>query len=150
MSTILDALRKSEQERKLNDLPTLTDMPAPEERSRIPPVLTSALVVLLLVLIAVLLYWVLQNAAAQKSTSSSNSIVLSNDTLEAETAGVDESEQIIVNVVSWSQQPAQRFAMINGKLYRENEFVRAGLKVESIQADSVVLNLRGQRIVRQP
>jgi hypothetical protein len=150
MSTILDALRKSEQERKLNDLPTLTDMAAPEEHRRISPVLTSVLIALLLVLIGILIYWVLQNTAAQKSTSAPNSIVLSNDTLEAETAKVNENEEIIVNVVSWSKQPEQRFAMINGKLYRENEFVRAGLKLESIQADSVVLNQRGQRIIRQP
>lgn len=150
MSTILDALRKSEQERKLNDLPTLTEMKAPEEHSRISPVLTSLIVLLLLVLTGTLMYWLLQNVATQQSTSAANSIVLSNDTLEAEATDVSEDEQIIVNVVSWSEQSAQRFAMINGKLYRENEFVRAGLKLESIQTDSVVLNLRGQRIIRQP
>ena len=150
MSTILDALRKSEQERKLSDLPTLTDMTAPEEHSRLSPVLISMLVVLLLVIIGILMYWLLQNAANQQSVPVATNIVLSNDTLEAGASGVNNDEQIIVNVVSWSEQPAQRFAMINGKLYRENQFVRTGLKLESIQADSVVLNLRGQRIIRQP
>ena len=150
MSTILDALRKSEQERKLNNLPTLSDMPAPVEHRRMPPALVSILVVLLLLIIGVLLYWLVYNGAAQQPATSANSIVLSNDTLQAKTAAPNEEQQIVVNVVSWSQQAEQRFAMINGKLYRENEFIRAGLKVESIQADSVVLNLRGQRIVRQP
>ncbi|MFT5609178.1 MAG: hypothetical protein ACI9PZ_002997, partial [Parvicella sp.] len=46
MSTILDALRKSEQERKLTKLPTLSDMPAPQEQARWPHWLILGLIVL--------------------------------------------------------------------------------------------------------
>jgi len=51
MSTILDALKKSEQERKLNKLPTLTDMAAPQEPSRWPLYIGSGLALLSIALV---------------------------------------------------------------------------------------------------
>ena len=57
---------------------------------------------------------------------------------------------IIVNVLSYSSDTSQSFAMINGKLFRQGEFVRPGLRVEEIRVDAVVLNLRGRQIVRKP
>jgi len=57
---------------------------------------------------------------------------------------------IVVNVVSYSEQADQSFVMIDGKLFRQGEFVRAGLKVEKIKFDEVVLNLRGRKITRKP
>ena len=58
MSTILDALKKSEQERKLNKLPTLSDMPTPQEKKSWPRIV---LLVLILVLATVALLVVLNN-----------------------------------------------------------------------------------------
>ena len=52
MSTILDALKKSEQERKLNKLPTLSDMPAPEEPRRWPQLVIIGLLLLVVALLA--------------------------------------------------------------------------------------------------
>ena len=51
---------------------------------------------------------------------------------------------------SYSVSPEKRFIMIGSKLIREGEFVRAGLKVEEIRQDEVVLNLRGKQITRRP
>ena len=55
MSTILDALKKSEQERRSNHVPTLSDMPVPQERSRMPVYLVLGLSLLLAVAIGALL-----------------------------------------------------------------------------------------------
>lgn len=144
MSTILDALKKSEQERKLNQVPTLSDMPVPNEPSRWPTILLLIVIVLLLVLIGFALnqWW---------SKAASSPVVISNSTTEGGAAPVQASpEDVLVNVVSYSEQAEQRFVMIDGKLFRENDYVRAGLKVEEIRQNEVVLNLRGRRIIRQP
>ena len=145
MSTILDALKKSEQERKLNELPTLADMPAPEEASRWPLFVGVIIALLLLILV-----WLLLEARqAATPANDSNDIVLSNETVGAGTS-IDASDEIVINVISWSEQAEQRFVMINGRMFREDEFVRAGLKVIEITEQGVILNERGRRIVRKP
>ena len=145
MSTILDALKKSEQERKLGDIPTLSDMPVPEEpRTSSMLWMIGLVAVCLLVVIIVLL---LQNQSTGSANSDQeNSIVLSNETL----ASGEAEQPFEVNVVSWSQDPAQRFVIIDGQLARENEFVRPGLKVELIKNSSVILIDRGSRIEISP
>ena len=60
------------------------------------------------------------------------------------------ADNVVVNVVSFSEKPEQRFAMINGKMVREGEFVEAGLLVEKIERESVVFNLRGKQFSRRP
>jgi hypothetical protein len=148
MSTILEALRKSEQDRKLNSVPTLSDMPVPQEPSRWPMVVallsvTSMLIVLLLIYGR---QWL------QPSNEVTEVVAISNQSLgnvnSKGTAGSD--QELIVNVVSFSELPSQSFTMINGKLYRQGEFIRAGLKVEKIETDRIILNLRGRRIIRTP
>jgi flagellar basal body-associated protein FliL len=147
MSTILEALKKSEQERRLNDVPTLADMPTPQEASKWPQILLIALIVLISILLLVLAvrWWGADQAAEQ------GPVHISNQTVGAVPADQSTStDKILVNVVSYSEIPGQSFTMINGQLYRENEFVRAGLKVEKIEVDRVILNLRGRRIIRTP
>lgn len=147
MSTILDALKKSEQERKLNDIPTLSDMPAPQETSRWPMIVIAVFLFLLLVLVGVLLSkWVASNGSPEVSVITNNDALIENqqgDILLADNTTV-------VSVVSFSEDAAQRFAIINGSLFRENDYVQAGLKVESILEDSVVLIERGKRINLKP
>ena len=71
MSTILDALKKSEQERKLNKLPTLNDMVTPQEPSRWPLVAGLALL-LAMIALTVLAYfiWVYKPDAGESADSS--------------------------------------------------------------------------------
>lgn len=145
MSTILDALKKSEQERKLNNLPTLSDMPAPQEQSRWPLYAGLSVAILLLVVLVLLL----GDRSSQTELAPRAPIAVNNQTVE-DTSGIDPEAAVVINVVSYSEQPAQRFVMINGKMFRENEFVRAGLKVIEITEQGVVLNERGRRIVKQP
>lgn len=155
MSTILDALKKSEKERKLNNIPTLSDMPAPQEKSRWPLSLLAVLALGLLIAIAWMLTGSLRLSGSQADGSAVQDIVISNETVQDAVATVQPAadvnpETVVVNVVSYSEDPETRFVIIGGKLFRENEFVTAGVKVEAIQPDSVILNQRGQRITRTP
>lgn len=157
MSTILEALRRSEQERKLNDIPTLSNMRAPQEASRWPAIGLMIMGLLLLALVAFLASnWFsgrgLLGPGSSDQTMPDVPVAVTNETVGVPDVAKpsEESKDIVVNVVSYSDQAEQRFAMINGKLFREGEFVRGGLKVEKILPDEVVLVSRGRRIVRKP
>jgi len=147
MSTILDALKKSEQERNLNNIPTLSDIPTPQESSRWPMIAFAAAV---FVLIAIMIFFA--GLWWPQSEQTNAPIVITNETIAASQAQQNKanSDEIVVNVVSYSEQADQRFAMINGKMFREGDFVRGGLRVEEIHPGHVELNLRGRKIVRSP
>ena len=160
MSTILDALRKSEQERKLNRLPTLTDMAAPQEPSRWPLYIGLALVFLAVALV-VLAYviWSAKSdvAIGQAITQTDAATLASADvqgSAQASAIGVGGvrplEDSMLVNVVSYSKDPAFSFAMVNGKMVREGDFIEPGLKLEEILPDAVVFNSRGKKITRSP
>ncbi len=159
MSTILDALRKSEQERKRTDVPTLSDMPTPQESARWP---LYAIAILSLVLALVLGVLLSQWLSAPRSKEPSSSGVLSaqerplpdsgqptNQSLDT-TSNVSAADDLVVNVVSYSDSPEQRFVVLNGKMHRENDFVQAGMKVHEIKPSAVVLNIRGELVTRTP
>lgn len=146
MSTILDALKKSEQERKLNNVPTLSDMPTPQETKSWPLVLLFIAILLLSILVAVLFFRT-QASDQDQDVSKVNSSL---EVTGKPSALVVSDADIVVNVVSYSEQQELSFVMINGKLFRNGEFVLAGLRVEEIKPDEVVLNLRGKRITRKP
>ena len=151
MSTILDALKRSEQERKLNDVPTLSDIPAPQEKSRWPLFLLSALLVIFLAIIVWLL-WGKFSDKVQKQNADQVKLA-SNDANNPQSVNDDNSvgaNAITVNIISYSEDATQRFTIINGKMFREGEFVSAGLKIQTIGQDSVMLNNRGELVSRQP
>lgn len=157
MSTILDALRKSEQERRLNSLPRLSDMPAPQEPNPWPKrILIGIIVALVIAAIVVATLWL--SSRNKDIESGKTTIELSNDTLSMDSSSSDSEEiedptdakQLVVNVISYSEDERQRFVMINGKLFRQGEFINAGLKIDSISKDSVILNQRGRRLERRP
>jgi len=165
MSTILEALKKSEEERKVTKVPTLADMPTPHEPQRWPHVLLFLIFALLLILIGFAVKLVLfpsdkqsvvRSVAAPETAVESIDLSQQGDGAQDDIAKDEQntvttsSDVIEVNVVSYSDQPEKRFVMIGGKLFRENEFVRAGLKVEEIRRDEVVLNQRGEQIIRRP
>ncbi len=159
MSAILDALRKSEQERNQNTVPTLNDMAAPSEPSKWPLFLSIA-VVLLAIALAVLAYiiWTSADSAsdvavqnrASKAVAQASSLEQSFDVDEKDIASAEIKQVTAVNIVSYSENPELRFAMVNGKMVREGEFIQPGLKVDKIRADSVVFNLRGEKLERSP
>jgi hypothetical protein len=163
MSTILDALRKSEQERKLNKLPTLTDMAAPQETSRWP--LYIGLTLVLLAIALVILAYVIWSAKPEFSAASMAKVNSAasrlqmpgsdaQQSIQAPRLNADEATRpedlMLVNVVSYSIDPALSFAMVNGKMLREGDFIEPGLKLEEILLDAVIFNLRGKKITRSP
>lgn len=139
MSTILEALKKSERERKLSDLPTLSDMPAMEEPSPFKWIgLTLLGLAIVSVLAAVIVMVFMSSEAPSRAVSDG---VLS---------PVDSVAQTTLSVLSYSESANQRFAIINEKLVREGDFLSTGIKVEEIQLDRVILNVRGERMSLQP
>jgi hypothetical protein len=160
MSTILDALRKSEQERKLNKLPTLTDMAAPQEPSRWPLYIGSALVLLALALV-ILAYVIWSGKSEVAAEVAAGQAVVQTNAAQSDSADVQVmgssageigqlKDSMLVNVVSYSKDPAHSFAMVNGKMVREGDFIEPGLKLEEILPDAVVFNSRGKKITRSP
>ncbi len=145
MSTILEALQKSERERKLSDVPVLTDMPTPVEAPRWPLYLGVFIVLLLAALVFVLL---VEKQNSNAISAAVEQTVINNETI-AEQKKAEESTDLVVNVVSYSDDIDQRFAMVNGKMFRQGEFVRAGLKLVEITKDSVIFNNRGKRLVKK-
>ena len=140
MSTILDALKKSEQERKLKAVPRLADSPPPAERSAWPMwVLTAAIVLLALGLVYVYL-------SVPKSVSQIDSLNVPASDLQEDTASSTNSSELVLSVLSYAENPSERFAMIDDQLVREGDYLRAGLKVIEIQAEKVLLDQRGQKI----
>jgi len=156
MSTILEALKKSEQERRLNNIPTLSDMPTPQEPSRWPIILLSLGLILLLILMALVVNKVWFDSSVQpkpkeKQSSIETSQVEIINTPDAQEISISPSKSALtVNVVSYSENPEKRFIMIGGDLFREGEFVKAGVIVEEIRQNEVVFNSRGEQIIRRP
>ena len=140
MSTILEALKRSERERKLNDVPKLADMPAIVEPSPFKWVLLTVSAVLAVALITALLVFAFnsQSTTQVPFTGSTSDLSVRADALPD------------LSVISYSENPSQRFAMINNKLLREGDFLAAGIKVEHILSDQVVIILNGDRIVLKP
>lgn len=152
MSTILDALKKSEQERKKNHVPTLSDMPVPEESARWPLYVIAVLSLLLACLIGVLIAnWYGPNRSTSQGQHTKSMV---NSDAANQVSAVDAPQNdiadVVVNVVSYSEESSQRFVMLDGKMYRENDFVRAGLRVDEIKSNAVVLNYRGELLTRTP
>ena len=135
MSTILDALKRSERERKLNEIPTLTDMAAIEEPSPFKWILLTVLVVIAISLVTALTVWVFNK---QSSTQGFVATLDANNELPR------------LSVISYSENPLQRFAMLNNKLLREGDSLAPGVKVVEIQADQVMINMQGEQIVLKP
>lgn len=139
MSTILEALKKSERERKLSDLPTLSDMPAIEEPRPFKWVgLTLLGLAFVSVLAAIIVITFMPSGTPPPGASSE---LLS---------PADSVAQTTLSVLSYSESANQRFAIINEKLVREGDFLSTGIKVEEIRFDRVILNVRGERISLQP
>lgn len=188
MSYILDALRKSEQEREQEALPTLRTPPRRAPRHRwLRVVLPLGAVALVAVIAAV---WVagpglldarnasrapagVDDSAARPVTSPAAPRTAEvetpdprNDATGAQpearpsnqavgAAGPDPATRrrvkgLSVNVVSYSDVPERRFAMIDQRIVRESEIVADGVVVERIVPDGVVLSVGAEEVLLRP
>ena len=152
MSTILDALRKSEQERREHVVPTLEDYPVPEERTGFNYLLL-ALIVLLLT-IAILLYMLFRNDEISLGSEQPvlDESLRSHTTLDGSNSGdvKDLEDELAISVLSYSDEPARRFVIVDGTTLREGDFLKPGVKLVRISAEAVSFNVRGQLHVIVP
>ncbi|HAU67910.1 MAG: general secretion pathway protein GspB [Arenicella sp.] len=138
MSTILEALKKSERERKLSDIPTLSDMPAIEEPS---PFKWIGLTIVGLFAVSLLAAFIVMTLTSADTSTVAGAKVVS----------VQESAATAsLSVLSYSENPEQRFAIINDKLVREGDFLATGIKIEQILTDRVTLIVKGDRMSLKP
>ena len=173
MSTILDALKKSEQERKLANLPELSSMPLPEEEHDASR-LWWGMAILALLVIAIIAYLILnspeKNAQLSPSSTSQQSYQTAQSVSNVERSYVVDSkiysyselsgkirevaDKLKVNVVSYTEDEAKRFIMIDSNLYRMGNVVSLpnGAKVEirDIESNSVVLRYKDTQFRLSP
>lgn len=156
MSTILEALKKSEQERQPGAVPVLATAQAPDERKPFWFWLSLALVFLLLLAFAA---WLFLNYSAKASSPISQPTapysmsveIAGGSPKDAPSQTAQENQNLPkVDVISYSDNPDRRFVIINGATIREGEFFEAGAKVEKILSNVVVLNVRGEQIIVRP
>jgi len=60
-------------------------------------------------------------------------------------AATGDRAKLKLEVVSYSDTPAQRLVFISGRKYVEGDTTDGGFRVEQIREDSVILSDRGQR-----
>ena len=178
MSTILDALKKSERERKLDKVPTLGTMRPPEEgRSSGPWIVLSAFMVCVTVGIIGWLYFLrsAEQAAptgqagdirsvpvvATESAAAAPAAGSPNSSIPTEPAGVleyrnlprsvaDQLPDLTVSVISWSGEADRNFVMMPSGIYRVGDVVADGLVLAEIEPDAAILDYMGQKIRIRP
>ena len=158
MSTILEALKRSERERKLKKLPTLSSMRPPEEQSDMRWLQTGALVLVTAVLAGFIVLWLGGTSGGPVDRPSS---------VRSETAGLAQQAQpdqvpvpveneqpsvprMDVGVISYAAEAERSFAILDGEMVRVGEVLENGLKIEEIHSDRVVASYQGEPIELKP
>ncbi len=77
-----------------------------------------------------------------------DSVVPTLDELDIETRR--QLPTLVVNVVSYAEQPGRRFTMVNEKIYHEGQRINGQIKVMEIRREGVVLAFRGRQFVMSP
>lgn len=190
MSFILDALRKSESERRREATPGLAHLPPAAPRSHAPAwvwVVMSVLLVGLLGLAA--LWWQSTRTTPQREIVASGAALdtpppaapasgaraepRAPPTPGISTGPADPAQaespaesslptaaevrasglalpELNLQLISYSEDAAQRFVFINGFRYGQGQRVQNGPRIVSIYADSVVLEQQGRDFVLTP
>jgi len=169
MSYILEALRKSERERSLGKVPTLSTTTTIARSSRS----MGWVAAILLFTIGLVVWGVWFYHSAPTTVVSSPAVPLSADRAESGVPAPIRNEQVHnditgagaaepapriesvgntvkLNVISWSADQGRRFAMINQKIFREGDDLAPGMSVRSIQTDKVILVDHGRELILKP
>jgi hypothetical protein len=179
MSTILEALKKSERERKLDKVPTLGTMRPPEERRS-----TGFWVVLSSFMICVtagVVAWLYLSPSAETlppigqaagvqpvpaAAPEARSVMPAARPAEAVSPDpapvsvvefrnlprsvADQLPELTVSVISWSGESDRNFVMMDSGIYRVGDVVADGLVLEEIEPDAAILDYLGQKIRIRP
>ncbi len=199
MSYILDALKKSERERSLGNIPTLDTIGGEErEGHRVRRWLVGSILALFIAALGTLFLMmpdeksdkVEEVAASVKSLAKSPTTTEPEQPPPASTQLPKPRQEVIsvtvpattkrsaqdmattegavplleelppqvqrkipkmaLNVVSYSEDPARRFVMIDLAMYKEGQIVSSGPRVDGITADGVILSYQGTRFLLRP
>lgn len=172
MSIILDALRKSERERRLGQIPTLDSAAAPPAAPR--RVATAVFVVTMVALLAGGTYWWTQHRpmTAIATAPTAPGISRESPVPTPETpAGIGAPERgaagplavgeppaaqraarppLTLNALSWAENGTRRFAMINQTIVREGQSLPGGIVLREVTREAAILEHQGQRFELRP
>ena len=148
MSSILDALEKSERERNHDTVPQYHDMKPPEE-SGFPwkwLVILFALIVIVLLVFGAIRWLPSIDWKNDKTVVGEKSETLNYSQLSDLEKSVVPDDRI--NVVSVSAESKRSFIMLGEKMYREGDTVAEDVTLETIKKDHIIFNKQGKRIRR--
>ena len=179
MSYILDALKKSERERTLGAVPSLSSSRV--GRNKVIPkgwLLAFLLAALALVVVFVVMMWLpvseiepISGAGELKKNQTDSSVETTqipnggNESvqpglqrqqsapLSAKDAGPaiqDKVSKLAINALSYSDDRSKRFVMINQDILREGDELDNGASIAEIRKSAVVLQFDDIQIIMQP
>ena len=70
--------------------------------------------------------------------------------LYSDAAGANGLPELKLDLLTYSENPRERFVMINMKTFHEGDMAAAGLKVDSITSEGVILSRNGARYLLPP
>ncbi|MGH1542704.1 MAG: general secretion pathway protein GspB [Arenicella sp.] len=150
MSSILDALEKSERERNQNQVPSYSTMQPPEERAGHKKVLALVGIVLLLVLLAFIAFRYVPQFPEVNLTQKTESVdTKDSNIIEFTALSLQEQAELPnlrISVTSVSPKAGRSFVMLGDTLYREGDQLAAELSLKQIAKDYVVLEYKGRKI----
>lgn len=166
MSYILDALKKSDRERRSREGPTIQTIHRPIRHSDATTlVITVALVIMVMVTGVLALFWFQQNRGVSARIKTPQAVVLSTSEQGAQAASpVSDAESgnrptvafselpdpvraelpaLTFSFHVYSEKPQNRTIIINKRRVREGDQVIPGLQLHEITPEGVVLQWRG-------
>ena len=156
MSFILDALRKSENERQQSEVPSISNVPAVGHNTRIPTWAVASIAALSASIL--LLGWAwwhstavgdvevadIRSSGLQPQVAKTATMIIGPPTMmELIVAGTILPE-LALELHVYSPTASERFVRINSASYREGEVLTDGPRVLSITAEGVILDYRDQ------
>jgi hypothetical protein len=162
MSTILDALKKSERERKLKNVPHLSSMRPPEERADLQWLKSGSLVVCSALLAGLVVMWFQTEEQIESTALPPREDTEQTRTQLAEANNFDSEEEyaeadaqraiprVAVGVISFAGDSERSFAILDGEMVRAGELLDNGLLIEEIKADMVVATFDGKTVELKP
>ena len=155
MSSILDALEKSERERSQGSVPQYQDMQPPEEHSFRWKWFWILLAIILCVsLVFAAMRWMpsinwqnnIQQSSEEVVADEKNNVLDYVQLSELEKSGIPEAR---INVLSLSAERERSFVMLGEKMYREGDPVSEDVTLESIKKDHIIFNKKDILIRRE-
>lgn len=137
MSAILEALERSEKERNQGAVPRLGDAPVLDESRPIRWVVLTLLAVMAVSMTVVLILLMMNGVGRGNGPTTAAALEAARELPK-------------VSVISYAEEPSQRFAMVANQLVREGDAIDAQTTMVAIHRDRVDLDIDGRRVTLKP